>query len=234
MNKNFKAYALIWGIMLIVFNAVVFLVRPIIPGFDVHYDGRFWIVWAVIIVSFVGNLGCAYRAFRSRNAQITFYNIPLITISCSGVILMLVLSAILMLIPSFPSWAAATVCVLILAFNFIAVIKASWAAETVSAIDEKVKTRTQFVKTETIEAETLMNRAKNTTTKAQCKKVYEVLRYSEPMSSDAVASVEAQISAKMREFAGAVDSEDCEHLQLLADELTVLVKERNARCRALK
>ena len=78
MKKNVKYYVLIWLILLAVFNLVVFLVRPIIPGYVIEYDGRFWIAWAFIIAAFIGNLICAYIAFKAENLQKMFYNFPLI------------------------------------------------------------------------------------------------------------------------------------------------------------
>ena len=32
MKKNFKSYAIIWAVLFAVFNIVVFLARPVIPG----------------------------------------------------------------------------------------------------------------------------------------------------------------------------------------------------------
>ena len=81
MKKNFKSYALIWAIMLAAFNAVVFLVRPVIPGYSVNYDARFWIAWGFILAAFAGNLVCAYFAFKAQNLKKLFYNLPLITVS---------------------------------------------------------------------------------------------------------------------------------------------------------
>ena len=52
MKKNFKFYALIWAILLALFNLVVFLVRPIIPGFVIVYDARFWIAFVFIVAAF--------------------------------------------------------------------------------------------------------------------------------------------------------------------------------------
>lgn len=96
MKRNFKSYALIWAIMLAAFNAVVFLVRPVIPGYAVNYDARFWIAWGFILAAFAGNLICAYFAFKAQSLKKLFYNLPLITVSCAGLIVMLVLGGALM------------------------------------------------------------------------------------------------------------------------------------------
>ena len=101
MKKNFKSYALIWAIFLVAFNAVVFLVRPIIPGYEIRYDARFWIAWLFVVAAFVGNLLCANKAFQAENLEKLFYKVPLISVSYRGLIGMLVLGGALL-------WRAAT------------------------------------------------------------------------------------------------------------------------------
>ena len=94
----------------------------------------------------VGNLVCAYFAFKAENLKKMFLNLPLITVSWSALIAMMVIGTGLMLIPNCPAWIAAIVCIVILAFNAIAVITAVWAANTVDKVDEKVKIQTSYIR----------------------------------------------------------------------------------------
>lgn len=232
MKKNIKSYALIWTIFLVAFNAVVFLVRPMIPGYEIRYDARFWIASVFVMAAFVGNLVCANAAFKAENLQKLFYNVPLITISYSGLILMLVLGAVLMLVPNCPAWIAAIVCVAIAAFTAVAVVKADWAGETVSATHEKVKSQTQFIKLLTVDAETLLGKAKTPDAKIAAKKVYEALRYSDPMSSEALSEIEAELTEKFRALEAAVTAD--QGVTEAAESLLETLAERNRKCRATK
>ena len=234
MKKNFKFYALIWAILLAVWCAVVFLVRPIIPGYVINYDTRFWIAFVFIVLAFIGNLVCAYLAFKAENSKKIFLNLPLITVSWSALITMLIVGSVLMLIPNCPAWIAAVVCIIILAFNAIAVIKAGWAADAVSKVDERVAARTSFIKNLIVDTESILSRAKSDTVKAECKKVYEAVRYSDPMSNDALSVIEAKITVKVDEFSSAVDADDAEKAKEIADEIVILVSDRNKKCRVLK
>ena len=234
MKKNFKFYALIWAILLAVWCAVVFLVRPIIPGYVINYDARFWIAFVFIVAAFIGNLACAYFAFKAENLKKMFYNLPLIAVSWSALIAMLVIGCILMLIPNCPVWIAAIVCIIVLAFNAIAVIKAVWAADTVNKVDEKVKAQTSYIKNLTVDAESILARAKSEPVKAECKKVFEAVRYSDPMSNEALSVIEAKITVKMDELASAVGADDAEKAKEIADEIVILVGDRNKKCKALK
>ena len=234
MSKHFKSYALIWAILLAVWCAVVFLVRPIIPGYVINYDGRFWVAFGFIAAAFVGNLVCAFIAFRAENLRKMFYNLPLITVSWSALIAMLVVGNALMLIPDCPEWIAAIVCIIILAFNAIAVIKASWAADAVNKVDEKVTVQTSFIKNLVVDTESILSHAKSDPVKAECKKVYEAVRYSDPMSNESLSVIEAKITVKMEEFASAVNTDDAEKTKELADEIITFINERNMKCKALK
>lgn len=233
MKKNFKAYSLIWVILLAVFNAVVFIVRSKVSE-NANGGAQFWIAWGFMLAAFFGNLACAYFAFRAENLGKMFYNLPLITVSRAALVTMLVVGCAIMLIPACPAWIAAVLCILILAFNAVAVIKAVWAGTTVSDVDGKIKAQTEFIKSATADAENLVNRANDDMARAECKKVYDALRYSDPVSSPELSQIEARISAKMEELTTAVGGDDNERLTGIAGEIEALVKERNNKCRALK
>ena len=234
MKKNFKFYAHIWVILLAAFNAVLFIVRPVIPGYVINYDARFWIAWAFILAAFIGNLVCVYFAFKAEKLKKMFYNLPLITVSWSALIAMLVVSCVLMLIPNCPAWIAAIVCILILSFNAIAVIKSIWAEDTVFKIDEKVKAQTSFIKNLTVDAEGLLARAKSDAVKADCKRVYEAVRYSDSMSNEALSVIEAKITVKIDEFFSAVGADNAEKAKEIADEIVILISDRNQKCKVFK
>lgn len=65
-------------------------------------------------------------------------------------------------------------------------------------------------------------------------KVYEAVRYSDPMSNDALSVIEAKITVKMDELSSAVGADDAAKAKEIADELVILVGDRNKKCRALK
>lgn len=233
MKKDFKIYAICWAILFTVFNVVCFVIPSEVAGMS-KFGGAFWAGYIFITLAFIGQLICAYFAFKAENLKKLFYKLPLITISYTGLILTIVFGALFMAIPNLPNWIGIIVCLLILAFNAIAVIMASWAGDLVDSIDEKVKTQTQFIKLLTVDAQGLINRAKSAMVKNECKKVYDAIRYSDPMSSEALSVIEAKITVKMDEFTNAISEDDSERSKEIADELVLLVKERNNKCKAGK
>lgn len=233
MKKNFKFYAIIWAILLTVFNVLCFATPNEMGGF-VKIDSTFWVAYAFITAAFIGNLVCAFFAFRADNLQKMFYNLPLLTIGWTALIVMLIAGAATMAIPNLPSWIGMVVCLLALAFNAIAVVKAVWAADTVNKVDEKVKVKTAYIKNLTVDTEGILARAKSEPVKAECKKVYEAVRYSDPMSNEALSVIEAKITVKVDELASAVGADDAEKAKEIADEIVILVGDRNKKCKALK
>lgn len=232
MKKIFKVYSLIWVILLALFNVISF-VSVGWAGIS-KYTPSFWIGYTFITASFIGQIVCAYFAFKDDDIKKTFYNVSLISTSYTGLILSFVFGGLCMIISPLPYWVGIILCAIVLAFNIIAVIKASAAVDIVSKIDNKVKTKTFFIKSLTVDAESLIARAKNETIKAECKKVYEAVRYSDPMSNDALASIEGDITIKFSKFSEAVISEDSETVVTLADEIIIFLGDRNKKCKLLK
>lgn len=233
MKKSFKIYAVCWAILLALFNVICFVTPSEAAGMT-KFGGAFWTGYIFITLAFIGQLICAFYALKPDNLQKLFYNIPLITISYTGLIIMLVVGALAMAIPDLPNWIGIIVCLIILAFTAIAVIKASAAAEIVGRIDEKTKTQTAFIKEMTIEAQNLMNRANAPKLKEYCKKVYEALRYSDPISKEQLADIENRIKEEFATFTDAVISDDLDLTESSTDELIILISERNSSCKIVK
>lgn len=232
MNKKFKYYALIWAILLAVFNVICFITPDETAGMS-KFGGAFWAGYIFITIAFIGQLVCAYIALKTDDKTKLFYNIPIIRVSYTGLTLTLVFGALCMAIPNLPNWVGIIVCVLVLAFTAIAVIKAKAASDVVENIDKKVKAQTLFVKSITVDAESLLARAATPEAKDACKKVFEAVRYSDPMSNDALAGVESQITLKFNELSEAV-SGGADNVKNIADELVILIGDRNKKCKLLK
>jgi len=139
-----------------------------------------------------------------------------------------------MLISPLPYWVGIILCAIVLAFNIIAVVKATAAIDIVGGIDEKIKESTLFIKSLTVDAESLMSRAQSEAVKAECKKVYEAVRYSDPMSNNALASVESEITITFAKLSEAAMDDNAEVVSALASALLALLGDRNKKCKLLK
>lgn len=233
MKKSFRAYTICWAIFLAIFNVICF-VSPGETAEMTKFGGAFWTGYVFITLAFIGQLICSCIAFRTENLQKLFYNLPLITVSYTGLILTIVFGAACMAVPNLPIWAGVIACLLLLALSAVSVIKAGTAADIVSNVDARIKVQTQFVKMASANAQNIMNRAKSEEVRAECKKVYEILRFSDPMSNDALSAKENEIAIKMNELAAAAEADDAGRAIDAAEEIILYVKERNNICKAMK
>ena len=234
MNKHFNKYLLIWAIFLAAFAIIAIFVRQVIPGTTIQHDTRFWIIFCSIIVTFLGNLVCAALAFSAENLQKLFYKVPLITISYLALIVLMVTGSVMVLVPECPTDIAVIVCVVILAFSAIALVKTAWAGDVVQRIDEKIKTRTSFMNSLRVQVKTILARAESEPVKTECQKVCDAVRYSDPVSNDALSVIEAKITFKMDELSTAVQADDEQKVKAAAEEVILLIGDRNKICKASK
>ena len=232
MKKGIKFYLPCWAIALAVFNVISFAV-PITVNVN-KFTPSFWIGYAFITLMFIAQLVCSVVFFKQDNNDKKFLNIPVISLSYTALIVSIIVGAVAMAVSFIPYWVGIVLGVLIVAFYAIAIISSKAAADTIENVDKKVKAQTFFIKSLTVDAESLLLRAKSDETKAIAKKVYEAIRYSDPMSNEALSPVEAQITIKFNEFSNAVVENNKPLAETLGNELIILVNDRNKKCKILK
>ncbi len=232
MKKNVKLYIVVWTTLLALFNLIAFVV-PSFPTQD-KFTPSFWIGYAFITLSFIGQFVCTYITFKSDSADKVFYKIPLIKISYSGLIASCVLGGLCMLLSFLPYWVGAIICALILAANVIATTKVMAAINFVESVDEKVEKATAFIYEMREESESLLARAKTDEVKTVCKKVRDAFKFSDPMSNEALSSVEAEIKNHFGLLYDAVKTGETDVVSSESEEVLALITERNNKCKRLK
>lgn len=233
MKKYFKYYSICWAIALVVFNVITFVVTNETVGLS-SVGSSFWVGYAFVTIVFIGNLICSLIFFKEENKGKVFLNIPIINFAYSALIVSLIVGAVAMAVPQIPYWIGIIVDVLVLAFYAIAIVKASAAANIVNDVEQKVKAQTFFIKSLTVDADSLMARANNDEMKAETKKVYEAIRYSDPMSNDALIDVEQRIKEKLDALTDAVIADDLVSTETCTKQIITLITERNNKCKTLK
>ena len=230
MSRTFKVYSAIWAICFATFNIIAFAR----PTFINIFTGSFWIGYLFIDIAFAGQLCCSYIAFKDENLQKTFYNVSLILVSYIALVSMLIAGSLCMVIPFFPVWLSVVICVLVASISASIILVTCFVINVVSGIDNEIKTKTFAIKTLTADAEHLLSVAQSFELKKECEKVYENLRYSDPMSNTALSEINEQIQRQFGSFESAVNSSDLELTIAECEELLNLIDKRNKRCRLLK
>ena len=234
MKKNFKYLGITWLVAFILFNAITFILPAKIAGINRFEKPVFWISYALICVAFLSQLVSAYVVCNKNSAEKVFLHIPLLKIGYMAVGTSLVVGAVFMIIPVMPIWIGAIVCLLVAGVFIILAVRAIAVANIVVAVDAKVEHKTEFMKTAVVDAENIMARATTPEIKAETKKVYEALRYSDYMSCAELTKIEIHIEDHIEQLKIAVTNEDLEMVRAEVKELLLLIKERNSKCKMLK
>ena len=235
MKKILWIYMVIWATCLALFNALAFLV-PALPDYP-KFTATFWIGYAFTTTAYVGNLIASIKFMQgdgSEYAEKRFYRIPLMQKGFISLAVMTVIGCICVCISAIPTWVGAILCIGVVIFYIVYVLKTSITISEVERVGENVKQKTRFIKMLTVDAQVLDSRATTPEAKDLTHKVYEAIRYSDPMSNGALSDVEGRISTAFESFVKAIDGNDVAEAESLARTVLALVSERNAKCRALK
>lgn len=233
MKKGLNGFIAIWGI---IFALYLFLglMTPVIYGDDIDFEWQYWFSFGAIAFMYLVNLACGCYIFKSGNRDRTFFNLPAYKYTISGTIAMIVVCFFnFIIVPNMSQFVACFLCLLVVAFTAIPIIKVGTAANIVMAVDQQTKAQTFFIKTLSIDADTLM-RSASTPLQPICKNVYEAIRYADPMSADALVGIESQITLKFNEFSNAVYSNNSVAAESLGRDVIILVNNRNQKCKLLK
>ena len=111
MKKAFKYYFAIWATLLALFNVLAFV--SVGWAGQEKYTTSFWIGYVFISLCFLGQLGCAYYAFKDSNLTKVFYGIALYQASYRGLILSFIAGGLCMIISPLPYWIGVIVCAVV-------------------------------------------------------------------------------------------------------------------------
>lgn len=199
-----------------------------------RYTATFYTIIAVMILGYIFAVISTIIGLRkSKTAEGTFYGIPFVY---SGLVTYIVITVWcgIALFFGFNQLLQIIVAVIIFACALGKLLKKSVARELIEQRDEDVKQQTQFIKLLTADADALVKNVKSEDAKALAKKVYEAVRYSDPMSAPELDSLETDIQERFSEFEQMASKGDVENANLVAGELLALIEKRNSKCKVLK
>ncbi len=201
------------------------------------YSNRYDLTFLIgMLIAFVGTaIAAAFvLTLKVETKEKMFLNLSQFRTAYIVTILSVILSGIYLFVAAVPDFIVYITAMLVYALAVISIIKAKMAFSVVAGIDEKIKVQTFFTKSLTENAEHLMRTSKTAELKTLAKKVYEAIRYSDPMSNAVLVEVEEKIQSGFSDFENAVEAQDYELASAIAYELLHLVDIRNKKCKLLK
>lgn len=222
MKKNKgMAYAVL-GIAFVLFNVIAFAIPTV-------KTSTFWVAYVFTAVAFALQIGIWKFAFKGADTlKSKFLGIPLISVGITYLIIQLIAFAVFMAFPLTASWIAIVVCALILGISAICLIGTETGREEINRVEEKVEKKVFYIKSLQVDIEMLANSETDIDTKAALTRLAEKIRFSDPMSSDALADLEAEIIEKVKELKTADNKSE------IITVLDSLITERNKKAKILK
>ena len=231
MKRKFLTYSVLWALALGLFNLITFLLpAEVNTG---KFSAGFWVGYVAISVAFIGQLFCALFALRVNERSRLFLQVPLFSISYTGLLLMLLAGGLCMLVAAVPYWVGILVCGCIFGFHVSAVIKAATTAGVIERMDKETAERRAFMAKLTQRTKALLAAAPEEL-QATVKQVYEALRCSDPVSNYATREIEGKMAVDHEALTDAVQNADAALAAATAKNFLARLAARNELCKSAK
>lgn len=219
-NKNL-GYAVL-GILFVLISVIVF----VIPTEKI---ATFWIAYVFTTVAFVSQIAIWKKALGKENTlKSKFLGLPVVHIGIVYLIIQIIALAVFTAVPTLPNWSAIVTCAVILSISAVCMIAGEAGRNEIERIEAKVQKKVFFIKELQADVELLADAETDTSTKAALQQLAEKIRFSDPMSNDALAEIEKVIKEKVAELKTASEK------MAVIQELNSLLMERNKKAKILK
>lgn len=213
-------------------NILVFLI-PFPHGI------AFWTAYVflmiALVIGFVITYVSAEKTFTQKNG-IRYY--PLMRFGVMYLIVQGIVSLIFFLLDSYITlpliWIPPVVCLVIFAIFAVLLISTYSGLKVVESVDEQSKKETAFIYSLTAEAELLAKQVSDADLQKELTSLYEAIRYSDPVSTLEVAEVDSRIRGEMDVLKAAVTLNDAGNIHESVQKVSLLIAERNQKCKLVK
>ena len=192
----------------------------------------FWLGYLFALVAFVVMGAAFYLAFtKSSNAKSKYYGFPVARVGLIYGVAQLIASLLVMFMSELlPLWIPLLVFGLGLGAALIGLISVGSVVDEIKTIEVKTKKDVSFMRA----MQTTMIRVAAQTNNASVKALAEEIRYSDPVSNDAIADVEADLAMAIEDLQKALAGGNQEMITKLSQKAMVILNERNRLCKLNK
>ena len=230
ISQNKILSSLIPVIIFVVYTVITF----IIWGDD--KEGGFWLGWIFALIATGITTAMPYLMVKSGKevkSILDGFSIHFVTLCYFGAALVL---GLLCMILNDNAMTFQVILQVILHAAYAFFIVASFMGKNIiSGIEQEQKEKVYFVKSIAADLGLVAGKIEDEELKKKAEKITEIARYSDPMSSQTLAGLEATISTKVEELKDAVaDGKSVEEIGAILDRIEEKFLERNEKCKLLK
>lgn len=221
-QKNFVLTAVIYAILICVYNVLVFVIFK-------RHSSVFWMSYGFMMLAFVVQITSMLLSFKKADVETVFFGLPLASFSVFYLVAELCVSTVFMIFQKIGNTIPLVIQLLMLAgFSVVAII-AIMARDTVQVMSDTIKQKIVQHKTTHVEVETLLASCANAELKAKLRKLSETIKYADPMTNDAVADIEQRIQQKISELRVYCENDEAEEAAKTCSAIELLYVERNKK-----
>lgn len=219
--KNKTPYIVI-AILFVIYNVIAFVIPT-------TKTSAFWICYAFTVISFAVQAYVWYATIgKKQDLKSKLLGSSVTYISAVYLAIQFVAFLIFMFVSSAPNWCAILVCVMILGISAVCMITTNAGTEMITATENKVAVKRQFIKDLQIEVEMLAESETDGEIKAKLTELAKKIRFSDPMSDATLASLEEELSAKIASIKSSTNK------TVAIKESSELLLKRNKMVQSLK
>ena len=193
MSKNSKLGYAILAICFIVVSVIVFVL-------PIEKTPTVWIAYAFTCIAFVLQIFVWRIGFKGEALKSKFLGIPIIKVGYIYLVLQVIALSAFLAIPKTPEWIAITVCILIVGISSVCMISSDIGRNIIENTEKKVNTKVSYIREIQVDLEMCAERETDPEIKKQLFDLAEKVRYSDPMSSESLATIENKIVNKISEL----------------------------------
>lgn len=213
------------AVVLVLYILIAFLI-PFV------HTATFWVSFVFTLIAFAVVAAAIYIAFiKNPNAKSRFYGFPIARIGVIYGLVQLIAGFIFMVLSQWaPVWAAVLVYAIALGATVIGLVSAEAVVSEIHVQDAKLKKNVSLMRSLQSKVNQMAAQSENVDIKA----LADALRYSDPVSNDAITDAEADLAATVDELQSAYVDGDSEAVAKLCRKASALLAERNRLCKLNK
>lgn len=233
MNKklNVKQYITIGVIFAAVFAIYNIVVMLLMEG----KNNIFWISYSFLCLSFASVIGVSLFSFKTIDTEAIFMGIPLLYFSVFYFFAELFASFVFMIFRNHASVKlTVAIQIIMLMIYIIFAALALMTRDAVQGIESNVKTKVAGIKMLSVDVKILEDQCMDSELKSELHKISEAIRFSDPMTTDALSDLDELIKSKVTELKFQCNSNNKAAAIQICYQLDSFISERNQKLILLK
>ena len=233
MNKSFKRYLLVDSLF-----ATLFILLSLLIPFTKLNVASFVIVFIFALVAFAVQPLVAYYCCKDNNTlKSKFYSWPILKVGFIYLFAQLIISILIYVLGAFffiKAWIPLLICLVLAILTMIGLISTKTYKDEVERIESAQKETIKLFKNIKIELEFIVDSNKEESIRKDLDDLVELVKYSDPVSSDATNEIEQNILENINNLKELLTNAKFVEAKNTIENLVNLVNKRNKICKLNK